>query len=52
VYPDTVRKASHTFSWNYAGRTIENSDESSAIYSEYSFTMSQPMDSIEYFGVQ
>lgn len=50
VYPDTVRMASHTFTWNYAESTVKNSDASSAIYAEYSFTMSQPMDSIDYFG--
>lgn len=49
VYPEKTRGVSATFHWRYRGETVQNNDKSSAVYSEYSFTMSQPMHSNDYF---
>ncbi len=50
TYPDTVRPASGTFEWNYRGTTVQDSGDTQAVYSEYSFTMSWPMNGRKYFG--
>jgi hypothetical protein len=50
VYPGIVRRAKEAFSWNYRGTSVKNSDSSSAVYSEYTFTMSRPMSSKDYFA--
>ena len=49
VYPDTVMKADETFYWNYRGTTVSHSEDSWGVYSEYWFTMSQPMNGRKYF---
>jgi hypothetical protein len=50
VYPDTVRMASETFDWNYRGTTVQDSEDTWSVYSEYWFTMSWPMSGRNYFG--
>jgi hypothetical protein len=50
VHPGIVRSANETFYWRYKDALVKNSDRSSAVYSEYSFTMSKPMNSKEYFN--
>jgi hypothetical protein len=51
VFPDIVTNATDVFSWNYNGTTVQSSEETQAVYSDYSFTMSAPMDGNTYFGV-
>lgn len=50
VYPDVVCSASAQFSWNYGGEAVKNSAKGSAIFSEYSFTMSRSMNGKRFFG--
>jgi hypothetical protein len=50
VYPSIIRRANETFYWNYKGETVKNGKRSLAVFSEYSFTMSRPMNSKQYFG--
>ena len=52
VYPDTLRNASETFYWDYRGTTVQNSEDTSSVYSEYWFTMSQPMNARKYFRIR
>jgi len=48
VYPDIVRMAGETLYWNYRG-TTQDSGDTWSVYSEYWFTMSQPMQGKKYF---
>ena len=50
VFSSIVRGASEAFYWNYKGETVRNGDRRSSVFSEYSFTMSRPMNSKKYFG--
>jgi hypothetical protein len=50
VLPSIVRGASGVFYWKYKGETVKNVDGGSSVFSEYSFTMSRPMNSKQYFG--
>lgn len=52
VYPDTIRMASETFEWNYRGTTVRDSWDTWSVYSEYYFTMSQPMKARKYFDTR
>ena len=45
------KSASEDFEWHYKEKAdIKSSDDTSSIYSEYTFTMSQPMNYKTYFG--
>ena len=50
VYPLKVTMANGGFDWNYKGSTIASNAETWNIFSEYWFTMSQPMDYSTFFG--
>lgn len=50
VYPTIVMEASETFSWNYKGATVTQSDDELTVYSEYTFSMSSPLSSKQYFN--
>jgi hypothetical protein len=49
VYPDTVRNADGTFEWNYKRTTVRDSEDTWSVYTEYLFTMSNPMYGKKYF---
>lgn len=50
VSPTIVRAARQTFYWNYKGETVRNTDSGSAVFTEYSFSMSRPMSNKKFFG--
>jgi len=52
VYPAAVRTAGENFYWNYRGATVQDSGDTCSVYSEYWFTMSQPMSGRTYFGTR
>jgi len=49
IYPHTTNPATVNFDWNYKGSTIKSDSATQAIYSDYFFTMSQPMSYARYF---
>ncbi|MCU0691388.1 MAG: hypothetical protein MUF54_08300 [Polyangiaceae bacterium] len=50
VYTSMVTNSTNAFHWNYSGITVQSSEQTSAVYAEYTFTMSFPMTGKEYFA--
>lgn len=49
-YPSKILKASESFTWHYEGATLQNSEDTWSLYSEYHFSMSRPMRAKRYFN--
>ena len=49
VNASTVCSARERFFWEYNGQTVTNGEKSTAVFCEYSFAMSRPMNKEQFF---
>lgn len=49
VYENEVVETNGTFDWRYKGSDVTSSKDSWSVFSQYWFTMSQPMSHKTYF---
>ena len=50
VYESLVKDATGEYTWDYKDSILTNNKDTKSVYSEYSFTMSKPMDETTYFS--